>query len=453
MGYTFRSLTRRREIGANSYLISNGQHRFVLDAGAHPKMKGLESLPSFNLVPHGALDAIVVTHAHHDHIGALPVLQRMQMQTPVFMTEPTGEVGEGMLHNSVNVMTRQREEKQIFEYPLFTHREVDEARAQWFYRDLRRPFLLPDTDVECTFFDAGHILGSAGLLMKQGNKSLFYTGDVNFEAQTIARAADFPEERVDVLVMETTRGDYQRPDGFSRRAEKERLATLIRDTFERDGSVLIPVFALGKSQELLLILHELLELELIPKAPVMIGGLSTKITVIYDRYAADSRRNYAGFRILDDMEMLVAPRRRRKELGYSPHTIYALSSGMMSEGTISNQFARHFLDNPRNAVAFVGYTDPETPGWRVRNAKAGDLIKLDETLPEVELRCRIESFDFSAHAVREDLVAYARKLNPSKILLVHGDEPAQAWFVRTLAEVLPDSEVILPEPGREIVLW
>ena len=450
---TFRSLLRRREIGANSYLIEVAGSRIILDAGAHPKEKGLEVLPNLDSVPHDTVDAIIVSHAHHDHIGALPVLQRRQPRTPVFMTEATGEVGSAMLHNSVNVMSSQREELGIHEYPLYTHKELDEVKAQWSYRDLRKPFMLPGTEVECTFFDAGHIMGSAGVMLRHGGKTLFYTGDVNFEPQTIAREADFPTEGIDVLITETTRGDYARPEGFTRRAEKERLATVIRETFKAGGAVLIPVFALGKSQELLLMVHELRQMDLIPEAPVIIGGLSTKMTVLYDHYSARTRRNYEGFRILEDMETLVAPRRRRKEINYNPHTIYALSSGMMSEGTTSNQFARRFIDNHRNTIAFVGYTDKETPGFRVRNAEPGDRIRLDAKLPEVELRCRVESFDFSAHATREDIVAYATRVNAPKVLLVHGDAPAHAWFSRALGEALPQSGIISPEPGQQLTLW
>ncbi|MGC3992208.1 MAG: MBL fold metallo-hydrolase [Chthoniobacteraceae bacterium] len=450
---TFRSLTRRREIGANSYLISSGKQRIILDAGAHPKQKGLDSLPNFNAVPHDTADAIIVTHAHHDHIGALPVLQRRQPRTPTYMTEPTGEVGAAMLHNSVNVMTRQREEQGIHEYPLFTHRDIDEVKSQWMYRDLRKTFQLGRTGIDCTFYDAGHIMGSAGALLRKDGKSVFYTGDVNFEPQTITREADFPTEGIDTLIIETTRGDYARPEDFSRRAEKERLAVVIRETFERGGAVMIPVFALGKTQELLMMSHELSELDLIPPAPVIIGGLSTKMTVLYDQYASRTRRSYEGFRILEDMDTLVAPRKRRKEIQHNPQTIYALSSGMMSEGTTSNQFAQRFLTDSRNCVAFVGYTDPETPGYRIRNAKEGQSIKLDSHLPPVNLKARVESFDFSAHATREGILSYIKRVNAPKVLLVHGDGPAQDWFMQTLARELPDSEVIAPEPGVEIPLW
>lgn len=451
----FRNLTRRREIGANSYLLETGNNRVVLDSGMHPKQTGFAALPDFGPLPHDSADAIFITHAHHDHIGSLPVLQRKQPHAPVLMTEVTGELSSAMLHNSVNVMTKQREEESVSEYPLFTHRELDEIRSQWIYRDLDRPFQVPDTDLEATLFDAGHILGSTGILIREGSNTLFYTGDVNFEPQTICRAADFPTSGIDVLIVETTRGDFARPEGYSRKGEKERLAALIRDTHEAEGALLIPVFALGKTQEVMLMLHELHQEGLIPEMPLYIGGLSTKITVLYDHYASRSRRSYPGFRLLEDVDILVPRKnpRKRQEIVSSPRSLYALSSGMMTEHTASNQFAWKFLDNPRNAIAFVGYTDPESPGYKIRNAKEGDMIKLARDLPAVPLRARVESFDLSAHATREQIADYAEKVRPKKMLLVHGEEAAQQWFMRRFAETIPQTELIRPDIHQPIDLW
>ena len=96
------------------------------------------------------------------------------------MTEPTGEVGSAMLHNSVNVMTKQREEHSINEYPLFTHRELDDIRAQWIYRDYDRPFEIPDTDMKCSFHDAGHIIGSAGVLLRENGQQPLLHGRCEF---------------------------------------------------------------------------------------------------------------------------------------------------------------------------------------------------------------------------------------------------------------------------------
>ncbi len=451
----FRNLTRRREIGANSYLLEAGDDRVVLDAGMHPKQAGYNALPDFGPLPHDSADAIIITHAHHDHIGSLPVLQRKQPKASVLMTEITGELASAMLHNSVNVMTKQREEEAITEYPLFTHRELDEIRAKWIYRDIDRPFEIPNTKLEATMFDAGHILGSTGIMIREGSNTLFYTGDVNFEPQTICRAADFPTSGIDVLVMETTRGDYARPEGYSRKGEKERLAALIRDTHEANGSVLIPVFALGKTQEVMLMLHELHQEELIPEMPLYIGGLSTKITVLYDHYASRSRRSYPGFRLLEDTDILVPRKnsRKRQEIVSNPRTLYALSSGMMTEHTASNQFASKFLDNPRNAIAFVGYTDPDSPGYKIRNAQQGEMIKLARDLPAIPLRARVESFDLSAHASREQLAEYVEKVKPKKLLMVHGEEPAQMWFTRRFTESIPQTEIIRPDVHQPIDLW
>ncbi|MBL9133275.1 MAG: MBL fold metallo-hydrolase [Verrucomicrobiaceae bacterium] len=449
----FRNLTRRREIGANCYLLESGDQRVILDSGMHPKLAGYPATPDFGPLPDNGASAIFITHAHHDHIGSLPVLQRRQSRTPVLMTEVTGELSTAMLHNSVNVMTKQREEESIHEYPLFTHRELDDIKRQWIYRDIDRAFDVPDTNWEATMFDAGHILGSTGILIREGSSTLFYTGDVNFEAQTICRAADFPTSGIDVMITETTRGDHARPEGYSRKGEKERLASVIRDTHEAGGAVLIPVFALGKTQEVMLMLHELHEEGLIPECPLFIGGLSTKITVLYDHYASRSRRSYPGFRILEDIKMLTPRKRGRVELTANPRCIYALSSGMMTEHTLSNQFASKFLDNPRNAVCFVGYTDPESPGYKVRTAKEGEMIKLARDLPAVPLRARVESFDLSAHATREQIADYVEKVRPKKLLLVHGEEPAQMWFTNRFRETIPDTEIIRPEMHQAIDLW
>ncbi len=450
----FRNLTRQREIGANSYLLETAQSRIIIDSGMHPKKAGLEATPNLASVPFDAVDAVLLSHAHHDHIGSLPMLQRRLPKTPVYMTEATGEIGAAMLHNSVNVMSHQRDELNISEYPLFTHKEIDEIKGYWTYVDLRRRLELPGAgDLEATFYDAGHILGSTGIMLRDGDKTLFYTGDVCFEPQTLSMGADFPTSGVDVLIMETTRGEHVRPADYSRKTEKELMAKVICDTYDANGSVLIPVFALGKTQEVMLMLHELRRNDLIPEMPLFIGGLSTKITVLHDQYASKTRRNYPGFSLLRDIDILVAQRKKRKEITYQSRCIYALSSGMMSEGTTSNHFAQKFLDNARNSVAFVGYTDPDSVGYKVRHAKSGDKVQLDKHLLPVEVNSRIESFDFSAHATRETMMSYVTQLAPKKVLLVHGDEGAQQWFAAAIKTALPQTEVLRPEANEWLELW
>jgi Cft2 family RNA processing exonuclease len=129
--------------------------------------------------------------------------------------------------------------------------------------------------------------------------------------------------------------------------------------------------------------------------------------------------------------------------------IYALSSGMMTEKTLSNQLAERFLTDPRQSVFFVGYADPESPGGRLKAAKPGDLVQLDEGLPSQRLTCEVSEFDFSAHAPRELLFDYIRKIRPKTVILVHGDPPAVSWFKSRIEKELPEVSAIIPEPGKE----
>ncbi len=456
----FTNLTQRIEIGANCYGLTSGDERFILDCGMHPKYAGEEALPNFAAFEGGKVDGIVISHAHQDHIGTLPVLMRRQPEARVFMTEATSAIGDVLLHNSVNVMTRQREELGAAMRPLFTHKETNRAAEQWRTCRYRQPFNLAghrvrqpnERGVTFEFFDAGHVLGSAGVLMRAEGRTFFYSGDVNFEDQTIARAAVFPEAKIDVLIMETTRGDNPLPENFTRAAEERRLVEAIGSAFARGGCVLIPVFALGKTQELLAMLHRFRREKLLNDCPIYIGGLSTRMTEIYDRFSLTSRRNFPRLQLLEALEPFVLNGQTIADAPAKPGRIYALSSGMMTPKTLSNIFARRLLEDPKHSIFFVGYADPASPGGVLRAAKPGDLVSLDPELPAQELRCQIEAFQLSAHASRESIVAYVKKLAPKKVVLVHGDLPAVEWMRATLAAELPASEIIVPTPGVEMDL-
>ncbi|MDA1007059.1 MAG: MBL fold metallo-hydrolase, partial [Verrucomicrobia bacterium] len=231
-----------------------------------------------------------------------------------------------------------------------------------------------------------------------------------------------------------------------RQSEENRFIDCINLALDRGGSVLIPVFAMGKTQEVLTMVHENKDSRRLPDVPVVIGGLSTKMTVVYDKFADSTRRVHPGFRILRDMKISTGNRRKRQSIRYNPGTIYALSSGMMSEKTVSNNFARGFLDDPRNSLLFVGYTDPSTPGYRIRTAQRGDMIDLSQDFAPVKLDCDVEVFDFSGHAPRDQILDFIRKTNAPQNILVHGDTPAMQWF----ADHLEHSTI--PKTGQKTPL-
>ena len=457
----FINLTRRTEIGANSYYIEAAGQRLVLDCGMHPKEEGEDALPNFRVLGDRALDAIVISHSHLDHIGTLPVLMRRQPDARIFMTEATAEIGSALLHNSVSVMTRQREEIGVAIYPLFTHRETDRATDRWRSCPMRQPFTLggerarPGEDVSgitAEFVDAGHVLGAAGVILRAEGRTIFYTGDVNFDDQTITQGAVFPESGVDVLIIETTRGDSPLPEGFTRVAEERRLADAINRAFSGGGCVLMPVFALGKTQEALGMIYKFRREKLVGEFPVYIGGLSTKMTEIYDRRALTTRRLLPRLHLLEEVAPFVLNGKTIQESPAHAGRVYALSSGMMTPKTLSNIFARRVIENSGDSIFFVGYADPKSPAGILKTARPGELVSLDPDEPAQPLRCHIEQFQFSAHASRESIVRYVKQLAPKKIVLVHGDPAAVEWTRARLVAELPESEVIVPTPGVEMDL-
>ncbi|MGJ8643362.1 MAG: MBL fold metallo-hydrolase [Luteolibacter sp.] len=453
----FKSMCRDVGIGANSYLLESGGVRIVLDAGMHPKEEGLTAQPRYELIEKDSADAIFVTHSHLDHVGTLPVIVKRQRGAKVFLSPETGELACAMLHNSVNVMESKRTELGITDYPFFRHGELDRMKGIFERKTAGEKFNVDDAGkVTAEFYDAGHIMGSVGVMFEAEGKKVFYTGDVNFEDSTLQKGAVFPDEEVDVLIVETTRGEQPRREDYSRLEEENELAAAIDGVLKRGGSALLPVFAMGKTQEVLTMLQRFKEEGLVnAKAPVYIGGLSTKMTTIYDKFSDVSRRNKRGFKFLTDME-LAGGGRGKKRVGPIPFhngCIYALSSGMMSEKTVSNNFARQgLLENPKHGLFFVGYADSATPGGKIRAAEPGDMVELDPAYPPVPLNCEVRAFDFSGHSTRDAIADFAVKVKPKKIFLVHGDEGAMAWFRDELQGRLPDAEIIIPEPGVEFDL-
>ncbi len=455
----FINLTRRTEIGANCYYLGAGGQGVVLDCGMHPKEVGEMALPLLANLNGLPVDALLLSHAHLDHIGSLPVLMRQQPQARIFMTEPTAAIGDALLHNSVNVMTREREEVGVI-YPLFTHRETDRATDRWQHCRLGQPFTVdgersqarPNDELSFEYCDAGHVLGAAGIILRAEGRTVFYTGDVNFDDQTLTKGAVFPESGIDVLIIEATRGDSPLPEGFSREAEERRFAEALTRAFDRGGCVLVPVFALGKTQEVLAMIYKFKRSKMIGDVPVYIGGLSSKMTEIYDRRANQTARVMPRLQLFPEVGPFVLNGKTIADAPARPGRIYALSSGMMTPKTLSNIFARRLLDRPEHSIFFVGYADPESPAGILQKSQPNELVSLDEDEPAVPLRCHLDQFQFSAHASRESILEYIKKVAPKKLVLVHGDVPAIEWMRASAAAALPETEIIVPPPGVEIEL-
>ena len=445
-------------IGASGWLVEIDGHRLLLDAGIHPKCKGLASLPLFKAAGSAEVDAIAISHCHHDHVGSLPVALRHFPKAHVLMTELSYFIVERVLHNSANVMTRQRDELGIKEYPLYTHDEVDDIaplfqgfkynrEIEWAaFHKTRAGFASPTLE----FYDAGHALGSAGIMVRGRKETLFFTGDVSFRDQTILKGARFEDVQADVLIMETTRGNRATAPGFSREAEIERLTAALHGVLKRKGCVLIPSFALGRSQEILALLAQLMRTGRLKKQPVYIGGLGRVFTEIYDLEAHRAHRQHQNLRLTEALELVVLNSSQVAKLKLTGGRIFVMTSGMMNENTASHELTTRMVGDERHAIFFVGYADPATPGGRLKAARPGETFLFSAGAGEVTRRCEVQDFDLTAHANRDELLDFVGQVNPRTVLLGHGEEDSRRWFEEQIRARHPKIKVIQPVVGKPV---
>jgi len=442
-------------IGASSWFVEIDSQRLLMDAGMHPKMEGRQALPLYGLVQDQEIDAIAISHCHHDHVGSLPVAVRHFPGAHVLMSELSYFLVERVLHNSVNVMTRQREEMGIREYPLYSHGEVDEIaplfqgfkynrEIDWAsFRKTRSGFLSPTLE----FYDAGHALGSAGLMVRGRKESLFFTGDVCFHDQTILRAARFEDVRADVLIVETTRGNRTLPAGSTRSLEIQRLAESIRRGLAHKASVLIPSFALGRTQEILALLALMMAEGQLKPQPVYIGGLGRVFSEIYDLESHRTHRQYPNLQLHEALNLIVLDQGQVEKMSLSGR-LFVVTAGMMTEKTAAHALAARMIGDERQSIFFVGYADPDTPGGRLKAAKPGETFTFSPSSGELTRRCTVEDFDLTAQADREEILAFIGQAEPRVVLLTHGDPDAREWFKARIAERFPRITVLQPGPGE-----
>ena len=454
------NLNPATDIGASAWFAEVEGHRLLLDAGTHPKREGRDSLPLYKLIAKEEVEAIALTHCHHDHVGSLPVALRHFPKAHVLMTELSYFLIERVLHNSVNVMTRQRDELGITEYPLYSHDEVDEIAAlfqgfrynrevEWgAYQKTRAGLASPTLE----FYDAGHALGSAGVMVRGQKETLFYTGDVCFGDQTLLRGARFDDVKADVLIMETTRGNRAVPPGFSREKEIQRLTAALDRVLKRKGCVLIPTFALGRTQEILALLALLMKGGKLKRQPIYIGGLGRVFTEIYDLEAHRAHRNHSNLKLTEALNLVVLEPGQLEKMRLSGGRIFVLTAGMMSEHTAAHDLAARMIGDERQAIFFVGYADPDTPGGRLKAARPGATFVMSGSAGEVTKRCEVQDFDLTAHANREELLDFVGQVSPRAVLLGHGEAESRNWFEQQIRARHPKIKIIQPEPGKSAVI-
>ena len=447
-------LNRDGGIGANSLFVQLGDLKILIDSGLHPKRVGRKAAPDHSPIRGKTLDLIVITHCHLDHIGSLPLVMREHPNTPVIMTTSSRMLIERMLHNSASVMLRQKEDQNIPDYPLFTHEDIDHLSRRMTGVNFGqvKKFKNGKDEIELTMYPAGHVAGAAAVEIRYKHRSIFFTGDVLFENQRTLPGAKFPAGHFDTLVTETTRGTTERTLEKTRGNEMARLVESINDTIKRGGSFLIPVFALGRMQEVLSIIHDARKFGRLVDCPIYASGLGMDLADYFDEISRKTRHVQFNKGIIKEMRIKPLPRVLTPGVDPKQNALYIISSGMLVERTPSYTLASGLLGNAGNTIGFVGYCDPDTPGGKLLAMKPGETFLFETAHVKAKIKARVERFELSGHADREELLQFAVQTGARTIVLTHGDPPAREWFAEQLTVQLPTAKIVNPVPLKEYLV-
>jgi len=424
----------------------NGSSHFLVSASW--VQSGYDALPDFEPIEDIDLDLIILTHCHLDHLGALPIVTAHNPTTPVITSAPNEMLAPRMLRNSINVMKRQRQEHGISEYPLFLHRDVAQLSKQISVQRFERGeiYLKGKEQIEAILHPAGHVAGAAAVELIYKRRRIVFSGDVLFDAQRTLPGAHLPHGPIDTLFLETTRGAKGRDLGRCRATEVDRLIDKVGEILERDGSCLIPVFALGRMQELFKIIYEARNFGRLPDTPIYAAGLGMDICNYFDKIRRRTRLIDFDVGMLEKMKVKPPEPKMRPGRDLAKKGIYLVSSGMMVAHTPSYHIAASLLPHSLNGICFVGYCDTDTPGGQLLASKDEDIYFFDALDYNAPIRASIDRFDLSGHADREELIEYAEASGARTIVLTHGDENAREWFKTELSERMPKTTVPNPEP-------
>jgi len=420
-----------REVGRASFIVSTPETRILVDCGDKPGSDDVPYLQVPEALGSGAnsLDAVVLTHAHLDHSALIPLLFKYGYDGPIYTTEPTRDLMGLLTLDYLDVASK---EGRTPPYESEMVREAIKHTIPLEYGDVTD--IAPD--VKLTFHNAGHILGSAvsHFHIGDGLYNVAFSGDIHYEDTRLFNGAvnDFP--RVETLVLESTyggRNDYQTDQQDS----EKRLIEVINETYDRGGKVVIPAFAVGRSQEIMLVLEEAMRSGKIPEMPVHLDGMiweATAIHTTYPEYLRDDLRDRIFHEdenpfLAEEFNHIDGGEEERQDVADGEQAIILSTSGMVTGGPIMS-WLRHVGPDPKSRLVFVGYQAQGTLGRRIQNGwdeipvNGRDGMGRSNTL---KLEMDVETVDgFSGHADRQGLENFVKTMNPrpEKVLCVHGDE-------------------------------
>ena len=439
--------------GAN-YLLESESAKVLVDCGLHQGSSFCENhnFEPFKFNPE-EIDAVLITHAHIDHTGRLPQLYKAGFRGKIISTPPTKDFAESLLIDSENLLRREAENKKM--PPLYDINDINQTLEIWEAANYREKFRIKDLEME--FFDAGHILGSSFIVVSDNNgKKIVFSGDLGNVATPLVKDTESLPE-TDYVLIESVYGNRIHENIEKR---KDILEDLIEETIRAKGTLMIPAFAMERTQELLYELNELVENGRIPKIPIFIDSpLAIKLTAVYKKYSQNpsyiDEEAIALFKKGDSvfefpgLKMCLTTEESRSINEVPPPKIIIAGSGMSQGGRILHH-ERRYLPDPKSAILFIGYQTEGSLGRRILEGEK--IIKIFGE--EVSVNCRVKNISgYSAHADQEKLLDWLRPFGTKikKVFVVQGEEEASNELATKIRDELA-IESIVPSINEEYLL-
>lgn len=374
------------------------------------------------------LHAIILSHAHLDHSGAIPYLYKPGAITPLFLTPPTLQLSNLLWEDTMKIAKITGTEAG------FKPVDINTANDSAYYLDYKKNIeITPNTKV--TFYDAGHIVGSVISVVEQENQKVMYTGDFRGSESQMFKGYDKKLPAVDYLITETTYGLENHKD---RKNQEKLFITEILETIENGGSVILPAFAIERSQELINILAK----HKINNVPIYLDGMSKKATMIFSQYP-EFFTDFKAFKKAVDVVEFIKNRKKRSKI-VNQQCIIISTAGMLEGGPVLG-YIQELGADPKNKIILSGYQVKGTNGYRLEHT--GKLLIDGKSY---QPRAKVMKYSFSAHADREELLELVKKVNPRKVICVHGDKQTTIDFKEELTRL--GINAVNPQNGETIEL-
>ncbi len=440
-----------REVGRSSLLIETPSSKVIVDCGLSPEpsVKGVGAnvdkdvnkafpyLDSAN-ISINELDAVVVTHAHMDHMGFIPYLFKYGYNGPVYCTPPTRDLTALLLNDYIKLVQRSGGT------PLYDEKDVRKMITHMITREYSEVTNITD-ELKLTYHNAGHILGSGTVHLHagEGMYNIVHTGDMKYGFTRLFDSAITKYPKIDALFTESTYGAANDITPNRRSAEEE-LVSIVKRTIANNGKILFPLFSVGRSQEIMLVLEALLGGENSDfNVPVFLDGMILEASAIhtaYPEYLKESVKN----RILNNRspfenQMFEVMKGERSEIQSKGPCVILASGGMMNGGASVDYF-RHLAEDERNSLVFVGYNTAGSLGRRLQNGLSEVALTDDEgKLVNHKVKIKVHTVEgFSGHSDRRQLMGFLENLRPrpKTIFTMHGEESKCEDFANAAGRML-----------------